>query len=132
MASATTTSLPKPRQGEIWFVQLPTDPATFTGRPVVIVSSDARNMSERANTVLVVPLSTTLREPVPPTNLRLNSGETGLREKSELQAGNITTIRKAQLRAPREKLRQLSHLTMRRIAARVALAMDVLMEEIEE
>jgi mRNA-degrading endonuclease toxin of MazEF toxin-antitoxin module len=130
--ASATTSLPKPRQGEIWYVRLPTDPQSYTGRPVVIVSSDARNMNERANTVLVVPLSTTLREPVPPTNLRLNPGETGLREKSELQAGNITTIRKAQLRAPRERLRQMSHLTMRRIAARVALAMDVLVEEIVE
>jgi mRNA-degrading endonuclease toxin of MazEF toxin-antitoxin module len=131
MASATG-ALPKPRQGEIWYVRLPTDPANFTGRPVVIVSSNARNMNDRANTVLVVPLSTTLRDPFPPTNLRLSPGETGLREKSELQAGNITTIRKTQLRAPREKLRQLSHVTMRRIAARVAMAMDVLVEEIEE
>jgi mRNA-degrading endonuclease toxin of MazEF toxin-antitoxin module len=131
MASATG-ALPKPRQGEIWCVRLPTDPANFTGRPVVIVSSNARNMNDRANTVLVVPLSTTLRDPLPPTNLRLSPGETGLREKSELQAGNITTIRKTQLRAPREKLRQLSHVTVRRIAARVAMAMDVLVEEIEE
>src|ERR1700761_2809061 len=99
MASpATSNSLPKPRQGEIWYVKLPTDPASYTGRPVVVVSSNARNMNERATTVLIVPLSTTLREPIAPTNLRLKPGETGLREQSELQAGNITTVRKAQLR----------------------------------
>jgi mRNA-degrading endonuclease toxin of MazEF toxin-antitoxin module len=130
--ASSTTALTKPRQGEIWYVKLPTDPSNYTGRPVVVVSSNARNMNDRANTVLVVPLSTTLREPVPPTNLRLSPGETGLREKSELQAGNITTVRKTQLRAPRERLRQLSHVTLRRIAARVALAMDVLPEEILE
>jgi mRNA-degrading endonuclease toxin of MazEF toxin-antitoxin module len=131
MASATSAP-PKPRQGEIWYVRLPTDPASYTGRPVVVVSSNARNMNDRASTVLVVPLSTTLRDPLAPTNLRLRPGDTGLREQSELQAGNITTIRKSQLRAPRERLRQLSHTIMRKIAARVAIAMDVLVEEIEE
>ena len=51
--------LRQPRRGEIWFVRFPTDPADEGERPVVIVSTDARNLHEKANTVLVVPLSTT-------------------------------------------------------------------------
>jgi mRNA-degrading endonuclease toxin of MazEF toxin-antitoxin module len=43
--------LPKPRQGEIWFVELPTDPARKSPRPIVIVSLDARNQNDRALTV---------------------------------------------------------------------------------
>lgn len=55
-------SVPKyPLRGEIWFAHLPTDPAAKGIRPVVIASVDARNRNERADSVLVVPLTTSVR-----------------------------------------------------------------------
>jgi mRNA-degrading endonuclease toxin of MazEF toxin-antitoxin module len=130
--SSAPPLLPKPRQGEIWFTRIPTDPPDYFARPVVIVSLDARNQNERANTVLVVPLSTTIKNPMPPTNLRLSPGETGLREIGELQASGITTISKRQLKRPREKLRQLNRCQIKLIAQLVGLAMGILPEELAE
>jgi len=69
-------------RGEIWFVQLPTDPREKGRRPVLVVSSEARNRHERADTVLVVPLSTSVHKAGSPTHLRLLAGETGLAEDS--------------------------------------------------
>lgn len=123
---------PKPRQGEIWFVQLPTGPVGKSPRPVVIVSLDARNQNDRALTILAVPLSTTLKEPLPPMHLRLSPGETGLREESELQAGGITTIDKRLLQPAQVKLRQLSRARICEIAKCVALATGVLPSDIAE
>jgi mRNA-degrading endonuclease toxin of MazEF toxin-antitoxin module len=48
-----------PLRGEIWFVKLPTDPPEKNPRPLVVVSRDERNKHEKANTVMVVPLTTT-------------------------------------------------------------------------
>src|SRR6266566_2570458 len=78
------TPLPQPKRGEIWFVKFPSDPPEKNPRPVVIVSMDARNQHPRAETVLAVPLSTTLRES--PTHIRLQPGETGLAEACDLRA----------------------------------------------
>jgi mRNA-degrading endonuclease toxin of MazEF toxin-antitoxin module len=117
--------LPRPRQGEIWFVQFPTDPPNKRPRPVVIVSLDRRNENDLAQTVLAAPLTTTLKEPMPRTHIRLGVGETGLQEQGELQAENITTVAKASLRKPQEKLRQLSTARIRQIAGCVILAMGV-------
>ncbi len=117
------TALPAPGRGEIWFVRVPSDPPDKSGRPVVVVSNDARNHNPRANTILVVPLSTTLRDPIMPTHIRLQPGETGLSEICELQAENISTVRKDSLRPPRHQLRNLSETKLRKVAARVALAL---------
>jgi mRNA-degrading endonuclease toxin of MazEF toxin-antitoxin module len=46
-----------PLRGEIWHVNLPTDPAEKNLRPVVIVSLDARNRHPGASTVPVAPLT---------------------------------------------------------------------------
>jgi mRNA-degrading endonuclease toxin of MazEF toxin-antitoxin module len=67
-----------PLRGEIWFVQLPADPPEKGRRPVVIVSLDARNRHERADTVLVIPLSTSIHKADHPTHQFLSAGETGL------------------------------------------------------
>ena len=53
-----------PLRGEIWFAHLPTDPAAKGRRPVVVVSGDTRNRHERASTVLVVPLTTSIHKHV--------------------------------------------------------------------
>jgi mRNA interferase MazF len=59
-------------------------------RPVLVVSVDARN--ERANDVLVIPCSTTLREA--PTHVRLMRGEGGVPRDSVLKCEQITTLKK--------------------------------------
>jgi len=108
-------------RGEIWFVELPTDPPGKGRRPVVIVSSDGRNKNLRADTVLVVPLTTTLKEV--PTHVYLTPGETGLQEPSCIRAEDITVVRKATLQEPRSKLRTLSHSKICQIADAVRTAM---------
>ena len=110
-----------PQRGEIWYVKLPSDPPDEGGRPVVVVSLDARNNHERATTVLVVPLSTT--PPRLPTHIPLSPGETGLAENSTIQAENITTVLKTSLQEPRQKLRRLSERTIERTARCVVMAM---------
>ena len=56
-------------------------------RPVLVISTDARN--ERANDVIVVPCSTTLREA--PTHVRLTRGEGGLARDSVVKCEQIVT-----------------------------------------
>ena len=63
------------QRGEIWWVQIPTDPPEKGRRPILVVSSDARNRHERASTVLVVPLSTSIHKDSP-THTLLQPGET--------------------------------------------------------
>jgi len=113
--------LRQPRRGEIWFVKLPTDPPEKGHRPVVVVSTDARNLHEKANTVLVVPLSTTTARA--PTHIELTPGETGLGAVSTIRAEDISVVRKSSLLEPRHGLRALSEAMLRRIANAVTLAM---------
>ena len=109
-------------RGEIWFVELPTDPSGKGRRPVVIVSSDGRNKNPRANTALVAPLTTTIRKDVP-TQIYLPAGETGLQEDSCVRGENITVVRKDTLQEARSGLRRLSHTRICQIADAVKLAM---------
>jgi mRNA-degrading endonuclease toxin of MazEF toxin-antitoxin module len=60
-------------------------------RPALVISTDARN--ERANDVIVVPCSTTLREA--PTHVRLVRGEGGLPRDSVLKCEQIGTAAKS-------------------------------------
>lgn len=116
------TSQPVPRRGEIWFVQLPSDPPEKGRRPVVIVSLDGRNRHERASTVLVVPLSTNVLRSAP-THLLLKAGETGLAEDSAARAESITEVRRQDLLPARTPLRTLSHARVCELAQRVKLAL---------
>src|SRR5258706_10950443 len=84
-------------RGEIWFLQLPTDPPEKGRRPIIIVSSEARNIRDAADTVLVIPLSTSVHKAGSPTHLLLLAGETGLPADSIARAEDITTVRKTQL-----------------------------------
>jgi mRNA-degrading endonuclease toxin of MazEF toxin-antitoxin module len=110
-----------PRRGEIWFVQLPTDPPEKNRRPVVIVSIDARNRHERASTVLVVPLTTSVHI-FSPTHLLLAPGETGLPADSAARAEDVTVVPKTSLVPSRIPLRQLSARRVCEIADKVTLA----------
>ena len=118
----------QPRRGEIWFIKFPTDPPDKNPRPVVIVSIDARNVSERANTVLVVPLSTTPARA--PSHIELSPGETGLSSVSTIRAEDISTVRKASLREPNQRLRVLSENTLRKVARGVIVAMGLVGTEL--
>ena len=121
--SSLTAAGPKPQRGEIWFVKLPTDPPDKFGRPVIVVSIDARNQHDRAMSVLVVPLSTT--PPKLPTHILLKPGQTGLSENSTVQAEGITTVLKTSLSEPRPKLRRLSESTLEKMADGVLMAMGL-------
>lgn len=111
-----------PLRGEIWFVQLETDPPDKGRRPVIIVSLDARNRHPRADTVLVVPLTTSVHKPSP-TQVLLSAGETGLAADSAARAENVTVVRKQRLVEPRHRLRQLSDRRVCELADKVKLAM---------
>ena|SRR5216684_1432567 len=115
-----------PGRGQVWFVQLPADPPDKGKRPVVIVSLDARNRHERADTVLVIPLSTSIHKAEHPTHLFLPAGESGLSEDSIARAEDLTVIRKVHLVEPRSGLRTLSHRRVCELAEMVKVAMGCL------
>jgi len=112
-----------PLRGEIWFVQLPVDPPEKGRRPVVIVSLDARNCHERADTVLVIPLSTSVHKADHPTHLFLAAGETGLSEDSIVRAEDVTVVRKTNLMEPRSGLRIMTHRRICELSEMVKIAM---------
>jgi mRNA-degrading endonuclease toxin of MazEF toxin-antitoxin module len=99
-----------------------TGPPEKGRRPVVIVSLDARNRHERASTVLVAPLTTSIHLQAP-THVLLPVGETGLSADSAARAEDITVVRKTSLVPPHTRLRQLSDRRVCEIAAKVQLAM---------
>jgi mRNA-degrading endonuclease toxin of MazEF toxin-antitoxin module len=111
-----------PLRGEIWFVQLHVDPPGKGRRPVVIVSIDARNRHERADTVLAVPLTTTIHKDVP-THVFLSAGETGLQADSAARAEDVTVVRKASLIEPKSRLRKLSDRRICELAGKISVAM---------
>jgi mRNA interferase MazF len=111
-----------PLRGEIWFVQLHVDPPEKGRRPVVIVSLDVRNRNERADTVLVVPLTTSIHKNAP-THVFLPAGETGLPMDSAARAEDITVVRKQSLIEPYGRLRQLGHKRVCELATKVGTAM---------
>jgi mRNA-degrading endonuclease toxin of MazEF toxin-antitoxin module len=111
-----------PRRGEIWFVKLPLDPPEKGLRPVVIVSLDARNQHERADSVLVIPLTTSIHKQVP-THLLLPSAETGLPSDSAARAEDITVARKDHLVEPRSGLRRISHTRICQMGRAVQVAL---------
>ena len=115
--------MPSPQRGEIWFTKLPTDPTEKGKRPVIIVSVNARNNHPRASTVLVVPLSTSVHKNEIPTHLVLEPGQTGLRERVVAKSEDISVVWKAELDAPRERLRTLSSSQICDLARKVELAM---------
>ena len=111
-----------PLRGEILFVQLPADPPQKGRRPVVIISMNARNRHQRADTVLVVPLITSIHKEVP-THVFLAAGETGLQSDSAARAEDITVVRKQSLIEPTGRLRQLSDKRICELASKVSIAM---------
>ncbi|MFV1958856.1 MAG: type II toxin-antitoxin system PemK/MazF family toxin [Planctomycetota bacterium] len=77
-----TTEAAVPRRGHLYWVRLD------KRRPVLLLSPDYRNT--RAGDVIVVPLTTRLREA--PTHVRLRRGEGGAPARSILKCEQITTV----------------------------------------
>ncbi|MGA2570731.1 MAG: type II toxin-antitoxin system PemK/MazF family toxin [Terracidiphilus sp.] len=111
-----------PLRGEIWWTRFPTDPPDKGRRPVIVVSPDSRNCHPRSNTVLVIPLSTSIQNPLA-LHLLLRTGETGLREDSVAKAEDICTVRRANLSEPVAGHRPVTQSQTCRLAALVKLAM---------
>jgi len=105
-----------PTRGEIWIADLGDGRRHWR----VIVSLDSRNRSERSNTVLLVPFSSSGWEG--PTTLRFDPGETGLPGGSYLKCHYITTLNKSQLI---ERVgRPLSARRMREVTLAIRRAFD--------
>ena len=115
--------MPNPQRGEIWFTKLPTDPLEKGNRPVVIVSVNHRTVHPRAETVLAVPLSTSVHKDEVVTHVVLEPGQTGLNERVVAKAEDLTVVRKATLVPPRERLRNISSFHICELARKVELAM---------
>jgi mRNA-degrading endonuclease toxin of MazEF toxin-antitoxin module len=110
-----------PRRGEIWWAHFQIDPPG-KNRPGIIVSTNERNLHPRANTVLVVPLSTSIHK-LGPWHLLLLKGETGLLEDSVAWAENVGVVSKDQLKGPLEGHRPVTNTQICRLAGLVRLAM---------
>lgn len=123
MAASAVPAPPQPLRGEIWFVPFPSDPPGKQDRPVVIVSPNVRNQHPKADTVLAVPFSTTVR--ATPTHITMQAGETGLPCACDIQAESITTIRKEILQRPKFQTRTLSETQVRAIIKCVVVALGV-------
>jgi len=107
-------------------MQSPTDPPDKGRRPVIVVSSESRNIRDSADTVLVIPLSTSVHKadnPDNPMHLLLLAGETGLPADSIARAQDIATVRKTQLAPPRMGLRIVSHRRICELSSMVKIAM---------
>lgn len=81
-----------PRRGHLYWVRVPDEPEGKR-RPALVLSPDGRN--RHASDVIVVPLSTVLREA--PTHVRLRPSEGGLSRASVAKCEQITTLRRDRL-----------------------------------
>jgi len=82
-----------PKRGEIYLVRLLSKPKDPKDRPALVVSLDVRN--KFAADVIVVPLSTTLRQAS--THVLLKAGYGGLSKDSMAKCEQVSTIDKASL-----------------------------------
>jgi mRNA-degrading endonuclease toxin of MazEF toxin-antitoxin module len=110
-----------PLRGEIWWTHFSTD-QPGKNRPAIIVSLNARNSHPRADTVLAIPLSTSIHKSGS-IHLLLSAGETGLREDSIAWAENIGVVAKEQLIEPVAGHRPLTNAQICRLAGMVRMAM---------
>jgi mRNA-degrading endonuclease toxin of MazEF toxin-antitoxin module len=112
-----TKSEISPRRGEIWTAILGNPPIRHW---VLVVSLDSRNLSERADSVLIVPFGSQGAEG--PTTMLFEAGETGLPGPSWLKGHFFSTLKKSLLR---ERLpRPLSASRMRSVSLAIQRAFD--------
>ena len=86
----------------------------------MVVSLDSRNLSEYAESVLIVPFSSRLAQA--PTTIILQPGESSLPGPSSIRAHFITTMHKSQLIARQPRV--LSTRRMREVSAAIRRAYD--------
>jgi mRNA-degrading endonuclease toxin of MazEF toxin-antitoxin module len=110
-------SNPFPRRGEIWTANLGNPPIRHW---VLIVSLDQRNLSDRKNSVLIVPLSSS--GPQGATVIELPPGESGLPGPSFVKAHFMQVLDKRALLA--QERRVLSGTRMREIALAIRRSFD--------
>ena len=106
-----------PRRGEIWTANLGSPPIRHW---VLIVSLDGRNLSDRRDTVLIVPLSSS--GPEGATVVPLPPGETGLPGSSFVKGHFIQSFPKRGL-IDRER-RVLSNTRMREVVMAIRRSFD--------
>lgn len=89
------------RPGEVWWADLPQPVGAGPGyrRPVVIIQSDAYNVS-RIKTVVVATLGTSRRLAAAPGNVRLPRGTCGSSRDSVINVTQLLTIDKVLLLQP--------------------------------
>lgn len=90
-------------------------------RPVLVVSSDRFNRS-RISTVLAVAVTSNLRLAEAPGNVELDAQESGLDRDSVVNVSQIVTLDKSALS---DRAGTVGDMTMRRIEAGLALALDL-------
>jgi len=90
--SAAVDSGSQPRRGYVYWVRVPDEPQGKR-RPALVLSLDVRN--RLANDVIVVPISSVLRDA--PTHVRLRAREGGLIRASVVKCEQITTLQKTRL-----------------------------------
>lgn len=86
-------------QGDVWWGKLPPPIGSGPGfdRPVVVVQGDAFNRS-RIRTIVVVPLTRTLRLATAPGNVLVAAGPAGIPHDSVADVSQIYTIDRQRLR----------------------------------
>jgi len=114
-----TTADPYPRRAHIYWVRVPDEPGGKR-RPALVVSPDVRN--RLANDVIVVPISSVLREA--PTHVRLRPHEGGLARSSVAKCEQITTLRRDRL-LPRPVSGALSNARMVEVEKAILRAIGV-------
>jgi mRNA interferase MazF len=85
-------------QGEVWWADLPEPEGSGPGyrRPVVVVQCDAFNRS-RIDTVVCVPLTSTMRLADAPGNVTLSGKLAGLSKDSVANVSQLVTLDKTSL-----------------------------------
>jgi mRNA interferase MazF len=101
------------RRGEIWWVDfgIPIGSEAGHRRPAVVVQADPLNRSQ-IGTVLLVPLTRTLKWEAAPGNVSCRARDTGLRHRSVANVSQLTAIDR---RRVREKAGQLPGALMARL-----------------
>ena len=87
-----TSAAAYPHRAHLYWVRVPDEPKGKR-RPALVVSPDSRN--RLATDVIVVPVSSVLREA--PTHVRLRKSEGGLARPSVVKCEQITTLRRDRL-----------------------------------
>jgi len=97
-------------QGDVVWVELPPPQGSAPAgrRPAIVLQHDRYNRS-RLNTIVVVAITSNRRYAPIPGNVRLSKGEAGLDRPSVVNATQIATVDRAQLRG------KIGHLTTKRL-----------------